>query len=68
MALLEINNVALRGVSAVVPPKKVSSYDFDFFSHEEAELFVDTVGIKNRYMADDDDLLHLICAVSLLSV
>ena len=64
MALLEINNVALRGVSAVVPPKKVSSYDFDFFSHEEAELFVDTVGIKNRYMADDTICASDMCCVA----
>lgn len=64
MALFEIKNVALRGVSAVVPPGKVSSYDFSFFTHEEVEMFMNTVGVKNRYMADDTICASDMCCIA----
>ena len=54
MARWCIKNVALRGVSGTVPDNKVDSHDFDFFTHEEAETFINTVGIRERYVATDD--------------
>lgn len=60
MARWCIKNVALRGVSGTVPDNKVDSHDFDFFTHEEAETFINTVGIRERYVATDD-----ICASDL---
>ena len=53
MARWCIKNVALRGVSGTVPDNKVDSHDFDFFTHEEAETFINTVGIRERYVATD---------------
>lgn len=53
MALWEINNVALRGVTGTVPNNPVKSAELDVFTHEDAQLFDDTVGIKNRYLAPD---------------
>lgn len=54
MAYWEIENVALRGVTGTVPNNPVKSSEFDFFTQEDAELFDNTVGIKNRYLALDD--------------
>lgn len=53
MARWRIKNVALRGVSGTVPNNKIDSHDFDFFTYDEAETFIGTVGIKERYMAMD---------------
>ena len=60
MALWEIKNVALRGVTGTVPNNAVKTADFDIFTKEEAEIFDNTVGIKNRYIGPDD-----ICASDL---
>ena len=54
MALWEIKNVAVRGVTGTVPNNAVKTADFDIFTKEEAEIFDNTVGIKNRYIGPDD--------------
>ena len=59
MALWNIKNVKLAGVAGV-PDKAVDTHDFDFFNREEADVFIDTVGIEKRYVATDD-----ICASDL---
>lgn len=53
MAYWNIKNVALRGVTGTVPNNPVKTADFDFFSKEDAEIFDNTVGIKNRYIAPE---------------
>ena len=60
MALWNIKNVKLAGVAGAVPDKAVDTHDFDFFNWEEADVFIDTVGIEKRYVATDD-----ICASDL---
>lgn len=54
MARWEIKNVAVRGVTGTVPDHAVKTADFDIFTPEEAEIFDNTVGIKNRYIGPDD--------------
>ena len=61
MARWCIRNVALRGISGTVPDNKVDSHDFDFFTHEEAETFINTVGIRERYMAPEDVCASDLC-------
>lgn len=51
MAFWNIKNVALRGVTGTVPNHPVKTADFSFFKDDEAEIFDNTVGIKNRYIA-----------------
>lgn len=53
MAFWNIKNVSLRGVTGTVPNRPFSTYDFPFFAHEDAEVFNNTVGIKNRYFAPE---------------
>ncbi len=60
MAHWEIKNVALRGVTGTVPNHAVKTADFDVFTKEEADVFDNTVGIKNRYIGSED-----ICASDL---
>lgn len=61
MARWNIKNVALRGVAAAVPDNPVSSYDLGIFTKEEAETFINTVGIENRYIATDDVCASDLC-------
>lgn len=61
MALWEIKNVAVRGVTGTVPDYAVKTADFDIFTPEEAEIFDNTVGIKNRYIGPDDVCTSDLC-------
>lgn len=61
MAEWNIKNVALRGVSLCVPNRVVKSEDFNFFTPEDADVFNNTVGIKNRYLASDDVCASDLC-------
>ena len=36
-----------------MPDNKVDSHDFEFFTQEEADTFINTVGIQNRYVASE---------------
>ena len=53
MALWEIRNVAVRGVTGTVPNHAVKTADFGIFTKEEADVFDSTVGIRNRYIGPD---------------
>lgn len=61
MAYWEIRNVAVRGVTGTVPNHPVKSAEFDIFTEEDAQLFDDTVGIKNRYLASDEVCASDLC-------
>lgn len=60
MALWNIKNVSLRGVTGTVPNNPVKSADLPVFTQEDADIFDKTVGICNRYIAPDS-----ICASDL---
>lgn len=61
MAYWGIKNVAVRGVTGTVPNHPVKSAELDIFTQEDAQLFDDTVGIKNRYLAPDDVCASDLC-------
>ena len=61
MAFWEIKNVAVRGVTGTVPNNPVKSAELDVFTPEDAQIFDDTVGIKNRYLAPDDVCASDLC-------
>ena len=53
MARRNIHNVRMTGVSACVPKEVVHSEDFPFFDKEGAEVFNNTVGIRERRLGPD---------------
>ena len=61
MAYWTIKNVALRGVTGTVPDHAVKTADFDIFTKEEAEIFDNTVGIKNRYIGPESVCASDLC-------
>ena len=64
MALFTIKNVKIKGVSASVPETKVSTYDYDFFNHDDAETFIKTVGIESRYVAQNGECASDLCKLA----
>ena len=60
MARWSIRNIGLRGVSACVPKEIVRTEDIPLFTAQEAEVFNNTVGIRERRLAPDS-----ICASDL---
>lgn len=54
MAFLKIDNVALKGIAACVPPKLVENKDSALFDDpKELERYISTIGVKQRYVAED---------------
>lgn len=53
MARWIINNVRFAGVSACVPKEVVRTEEFSFFTKEDADVFNNTVGIRERRLAPD---------------
>lgn len=51
----------VTGVAAAVPRNVVYTTDFDFFTPEEAGVFNNTVGIKQRYIAPEDVCASDLC-------
>ncbi len=64
MALWEINNVKLRGVSAAVPKQVVYTHDLELFTPEEADTFVNTVGINERRIAPPEVCASDLCVAA----
>jgi 3-oxoacyl-[acyl-carrier-protein] synthase-3 len=61
MAFFELRNIAIKGISAALPNKKVSTFDIDLFTREEAQTFIDTVGIENRYWVSSEECASDLC-------
>ena len=62
MAFLKINNVAIRGISACVPPKVEENKDLPFYSTpEEAEMVSEATGIKRRHVSTRDIAVSDLC-------
>lgn len=50
---LSIPNVAIRGLSACVPPKVVENRDITFYTPEEAEKVIETTGVERRHVVTE---------------
>ena len=52
MAFFSVNNVAIRGISACVPPKVEENRDIPFYSPEEAEQVIKRTGIERKHIVE----------------
>ncbi|WP_396192853.1 3-oxoacyl-ACP synthase III family protein [Flavobacterium sp.] len=52
MALFEVENIHIEGISACVPKNLVKTSDLELFSEKEAQVFSQNTGIKQRYISD----------------
>lgn len=51
MAFIKVDNVAIRGISACVPKNVEENKDLPFYSADEVEHVLDTIGIRRRHVA-----------------
>lgn len=53
MSFFSINNVAIRGISACVPPTIEENKDIPFYTPEEAEQVIKSTGIERKHVVDN---------------
>lgn len=61
MAFLKVNNVAIRGISACVPPSVEENKDISFYAPGEAEQVITSTGIERRHLAGPDICVSDLC-------
>ncbi len=61
MAFLKVENVAIRGISACVPPKVEENRDIPFYAPGEAEQIIAATGIERRHIAGADICVSDLC-------
>ena len=61
MAFLSIPNVAIKGISACVPPKVEENRDLPFYSAQEAEKVIEATGVERKHIADDSITASDLC-------
>ena len=50
MAFLKIPNVAIRGISACVPPKVEENRDIPYYTPEEADKIIESTGVERKHI------------------
>lgn len=61
MAFLRVNKVAVRGISACVPPAVEENLDIPFYSPSEAEQVISAIGIERRHLSGPDICVSDLC-------
>lgn len=61
MAFLKVENVAIRGISACVPPKVEENKDLPFYAPGEAEQVMEATGIERRHVSTPDIAVSDLC-------
>ena len=56
MAFLRIPNVAIRGISACVPPKVEENRDIPFYSAEECKKVIESTGVERKHIVSDSGI------------
>lgn len=52
MAFLSIPNVAIRGISACVPPYIEENTDIPFYNNEEVEKVIESTGVERKHIVE----------------
>lgn len=62
MASLNVSHVAIRGISACVPPKVEENISLPLFaSREEAQKIIEMTGVERKHIASDDITASDLC-------
>lgn len=61
MAFLKVDNVAIRGIAACVPPAVEENKDIPFYAPGEAEQVIAATGIERRHIAGPDICVSDLC-------
>jgi 3-oxoacyl-[acyl-carrier-protein] synthase III len=61
MALFEIPDVRIAGISACVPKKTLSNNDYNWIPQKERDLLIRTIGVESRHVADPGQTCSDLC-------
>ena len=61
MAFFEINNIKISGIAACVPKQMESNEDFAILTQEEREKLIQTTGIKQRRISEENCCTSDLC-------
>lgn len=61
MAFLKVDNVAIRGIAACVPPKVEENQNLPFYAPGEAEQVMAATGIERRHISTPDIAVSDLC-------
>jgi 3-oxoacyl-[acyl-carrier-protein] synthase III len=64
MALFNINNTRISGISACLPKNEYNNRDYDWITPEERELLIKTTGIEKRRVAGKGITTADLCFIS----
>lgn len=64
MAILQIPNVAIKGISAAVPQQKVNNADYPYMTEKEKKFISSNIGIHSRRIAPDGMTASDLCLAS----
>lgn len=53
MAFLKVPNVAIKGISACVPPKVEENRDIPFYTLEEVDKVIESTGVERKHIVSD---------------
>ena len=52
MSFFKVSNIAINGISAVVPEKRMNNDDYDYISDVEKKFLIKTTGLQEKRHAD----------------
>lgn len=61
MAFLKVENVAIKGISACIPPSVEENKDIPFYAPGEAEKIIASTGIERRHIAGPNICVSDLC-------
>jgi len=61
MAIFEISDVRIAGISACVPKKTLSNHDYDWISEKERDILIRTIGVETRHVAEQGQTCSDLC-------
>ena len=64
MALFSTNNTRIAGISACVPKREVSNYDYKWISEKERKSLIKAIGVENKRLVDKGTGTSDLCYVA----
>jgi 3-oxoacyl-[acyl-carrier-protein] synthase III len=61
MAVFEIGDIRIAGLSTCVPKKVVSNHDYTWISKKERDLLIKTIGVESRHKAETGQTASDLC-------
>lgn len=61
MAIFEIPDVRIAGISACVPKKTSSNHDYNWITKKERDLLIRTIGVETRHLAEPGQAASDLC-------